>query len=93
MNIHTQLNRRLKPLRPIECPVCGALLGSYFKRGKSLVSFAAECGGRCVTMWLNATGPDWRNLPPDLREPYLAAGVLSNAARGKIRHRKRNDNL
>lgn len=79
--IATPLTPAARPLYPIECPICGTLVGSYYRDGLSLRAHARACSDRCQTLWQYARGRgQWRDLPPDLRQVYLAAGALDAQA-------------
>jgi len=79
--ICTPLTREMRPLYPVNCPICGAFLGAMYRDGLSLRASAKSCTERCVIMWNFGRGKrSWRELPADLRQVYLAAGVLESEA-------------
>lgn len=68
------------PLYPVNCPICGKLLGALYRDGYSLKPFAVDCTSRCGFLWGYGKGRSgWRDLPFDLRQIQLAAGVLDHA--------------
>lgn len=78
----TPLTPKLEPLYPIDCPICGARLGSFYRDGLSYRAFARLCTKRCQILWAaRKRRRRWRELPPDLRQAYLATGVLDHAIR------------
>jgi hypothetical protein len=82
VTLATPLNRRSKPLRPINCPVCDKLIGSFYRDGLSLRAFAGPCTPRCMTLWKYGHGkPFWWDLPIELRALYLVGGLLDQTAR------------
>lgn len=70
------------PLFPILCPICGALLGAYYRDGFSLKASSKPCSGQCQRLWLfGHRRRKWRTVPPELRKLQLAAEMLEDEAR------------
>lgn len=79
--IATPLTAEMRPLYPVTCPICGAFLGALYRDGLSMRAAAKPCTPRCVRLWQYGHGrPRWRELPPNLRQIRLAAGVLEHEA-------------
>jgi hypothetical protein len=77
----TPLGRDGRPLHPVHCPICGAFLGALYRDGISLRIAAIPCTERCVRLARYARGRSrWRRLPTDLRQIWLAAGLLEHEA-------------
>lgn len=73
--------RNGRPVYPIACPICGRLLGSYYRAGLSLVAYAVPCSEHCVRLWGTARRRRaWRMLPMPLRQAQLAAIMLEEQA-------------
>lgn len=80
--IFTPLRANLRPLYPVDCPVCGRFLGSMYKDGLSLRASVEPCTDRCVRLWAFARKQaGWRGLPVDLRQIQLAARLLDHEAK------------
>lgn len=85
--IFTPLNRDGHPLHPVYCPICGAFLGALYRDGLNLRMAARRCTERCTRLTRHARGRSrWRHLPPDLRQAWLAAGLLDDELRSLHAH-------
>lgn len=77
----TPVNRYGRALFPIRCPICGALVGAFYRDGLSLTAHASRCTDHCVRLWeFGRSKRLWRELPQAWRAPQLAAELLENAA-------------
>jgi hypothetical protein len=75
--IATQLRADHQPLYPIKCPICGELLGAFYRHGLSLRAYSRGCTPRCETMWDFARKKrKWRQLPEAWRGVEIATEML-----------------
>jgi len=88
--IATQLTRHHRPLYPIECPICGALLGAFYRHGLSLRAYSRGCTPRCETMWDFARKKrKWRELPEAWRGVEIAIEMLE----GELHHANQESSM
>jgi hypothetical protein len=83
--IFTPLGRDLQPLYPVHCPICDRFLGALYRDGLSLKMSAMPCSERCMRLARYARGrARWRRLPVDLRQIWLAAGLLDATSKSPL---------
>jgi hypothetical protein len=77
--IATPMRRSGGPLYPVNCPVCGTLLGSFYRDGLSLYAYSRSCMPRCEQIWAFAKHRSrWRELPPNIRQLQIAIWMLDH---------------
>jgi len=69
-----------KPRRPIECSICGALIGSWWQYGVNFYPYMRDCDSTCERLirfsrGRNGVPREWREFPLEWRSTVLAAGL------------------
>jgi hypothetical protein len=71
----------LKPRRPIECSLCGRLLGAWWQYQTTMYPYFVPCSEQCETLLTfagkrNGVPKQWREYPQEWRSALLAAAMI-----------------
>ena len=77
----TQLRRDMKPRRPIECSLCGRLIGAWYLYQTTHYPHMHNCTERCerlieFTRKKSGVPSAWREYPIEWRAPLVAAALV-----------------
>lgn len=73
------------PRRPINCSLCGALLGSWYQYQTTFYPHLRPCSAECERLLAFAAARQhvprqWREYPSDWRMPLLASAMIEREA-------------